>query len=609
MPLERTDRELRVNLVGPPSVDHLSSESVTPRSRKTWAVLAYLVLSERPPSRSRVASLLFPEADDPLRALRWTLTELRRVLGPTAEVGGDPVGLDLPADAIIDVELITDGTWKDAVNLPNLGDDLLAGFEGVGAPEFESWLLAERRHVAASTEDVLHEAALALMARGDTDEALRVAVSLVGLNPYHESHQALLIRAYVTSGDTLAAERQLRAATELFLAELGVLPGPAVRAALVSDTVAPPVGGDTAAFDAVLEAGEAAVSAGAAVAGVGSLRSAVALADTLADADRSIRARLALANAVFHSVSGDNEEGTMILHEAAAIAAEAGEHTLLSLAKVELGYVDMLTARYDRAQHWLTPEELGTEDPVALARAYSYLGCMRSDRADYDSAQNLFGAAIAHSRTASSTPLEAYATSLLGRLHFLRGELDLAADQLERAIVLHDWFAFVPWPQTFLGEVALERGDLELASRHLEQAFARAVQAGDTCWEGVSRRALGLLAEVRGDTALAFATLQDAADRCDRRSDTYVWARGYILDAQCSLALAHSHESTGTWIASFYDLATRTGMREFQVKAMLHRTAFGIEDERAAAANLAADIDSARLADLVTASGSVRRAG
>jgi tetratricopeptide (TPR) repeat protein len=507
--------------------------------------------------------------------------------------------LVLPPDVTIDVQLITTGSWKDAVELPGLGEDLLAGLESIGAPEFESWLLAERRYIAASTEDVLHEAALALLARGEYDEALRRAVSLVGLNPYRESHQALLIRAYLTSGDAVAAERQLEACTELFVSELGVVPGPAVRAAMQSDTVAAPPSGDVATFDAIFEAGVAAVSAGAVDAGAGSLRAGVALADSLGDSNRSIRARLALANAVFHSVRGDDEEATMILHEAADLAAEVNDDDLLSLARVELGYVDMLAARYDRAEQWLDPELLATGNPVALARAYSYLGCMRSDRAEYGKAEELFDRAIDHSRVAGSNPLEAYATSLAGRMHFLRGDLESATNSLETAIELHDWFAFVPWPQTFLGEVALERGDHELASRRLEQAFARAIQVGDTCWEGVSGRGLGLLAEARGDTALAFATLQDAADRCDRSSNTYVWAKAYILDAQCSLGLAHSHESTWMWIARFYDLVARTGMREFQVKAMMYRTALGIEDEASAAFDLAQDIDSPRLSTVM----------
>jgi hypothetical protein len=51
--------------------------------------LAFLLLAERQPTRSRLASLLFAEADDPLRALRWCLAEVRRGLGPGAVLDGD----------------------------------------------------------------------------------------------------------------------------------------------------------------------------------------------------------------------------------------------------------------------------------------------------------------------------------------------------------------------------------------------------------------------------------------------------------------------------------------------------------------------------------------
>ena len=79
---------LAIRLLGTPQIERDGAAMPAPRGRKTWAVLAYLLLCERPPPRSRVASLLFSEADDPLGALRWSLVELRRALGdPPAPVG------------------------------------------------------------------------------------------------------------------------------------------------------------------------------------------------------------------------------------------------------------------------------------------------------------------------------------------------------------------------------------------------------------------------------------------------------------------------------------------------------------------------------------------
>ncbi len=594
---------MEINLVGEPGVNQPGFEPYRPRSRKTWALLCYLILSERPPSRRRLSWLLFGEADDPLRALRWSLSELRRLLGPEAQLSGDPVELVLPADVVVDVRLITTGHWQDAIALSGLGEELLEGFDTFGAPEFESWLLAQRRHIAASTEDVLHEAALALLARGEYGEAVPIAVSLVGMNPYVENHQALLIRAYLMSGDTVAAELQLQACTELFARELGSAPGPSVRAAMLSHTETTPGGTDVAAVHAIIEAGMAAMAAGAPEAGVMSLRSGVALADSFAGPHLRATSRLALATALVHAVRGDDEEGAMILHEAAEMALEAEDDDLHAQARVELGYIDMLGARYDRAEQWLALDRLHTTDAGILAKAHSYLGCIQSDRADYEQAQELLKASVEYSREAGDRRQEAYAASLWGRIDFLRGDLDSATRLLNQAIDLgqsDNWLAFIPWPQAFLGEVQLERGDHHAASQILEQAFARACQLGDPCWEGVSGRGLALLAEARGETKRAFSVLQDARERCSRLSDTYVWAEAYILDTQCSLGLVHGHEDTPEWIAKLYDLVTRTGMRELQVKAMIHRTRFGTEDERNAAVNLAEDIANPRLLAMTT---------
>ena len=80
-------------------------------SRKSWARLAYLVLNERPPTRHRLAALLYQEAEDPLRALRWGLSEVRRVRG-LATIEGDPVVLSRHPDLMIDVEVVAGGRGR-----------------------------------------------------------------------------------------------------------------------------------------------------------------------------------------------------------------------------------------------------------------------------------------------------------------------------------------------------------------------------------------------------------------------------------------------------------------------------------------------------------------
>jgi hypothetical protein len=82
-------------LLGPPAIQRDGRPARPPRGRKAWALLAYLLLADRPPGRRHLAELLFADADDPLGAPRWTLAELRRALAAPGLFGGDPVATGL----------------------------------------------------------------------------------------------------------------------------------------------------------------------------------------------------------------------------------------------------------------------------------------------------------------------------------------------------------------------------------------------------------------------------------------------------------------------------------------------------------------------------------
>jgi hypothetical protein len=225
-----------------------------------------------------------------------------------------------------------------------------------------------------------------------------------------------------------------------------------------------------------------------------------------------------------------------------------------------------------------------------------------SDRAEYPRATSLLRQATELSRAAHEPRREAFGLSLLGRISLLRGELDEAAVRLRAAVDLAErdhWLAFVPWPQALLGQVLLSQDDLDGASAALEQSFARACQIGDPCWEGISARGLALLSEAAGDVDHAFTVLLDARSRVNRLADPYVWLDVHVLDALCELGRRHGHEQTARWVETMHDRASRSGMRELTVRAMLHGAALGDRGDAAVAALLAADIDNPRLAALV----------
>jgi len=326
-------------------------------------LLAYLLLAERPPSRSRLAELLFDATEGPLRALRWNLAEVRRGLGPHATLEGDPVVLTLRPGAVVDVDVVTHGSWWDAVELPGLGAELLEGVNVRGAAGFESWLLFEQQRLAAASEAVLHEAAQALMARHELADALRCAQRVAAMSPLDENNQALLIRLHRMVGDDAAAERQLAAITRLLHDELGVSPGIAIQSAMRETAWRPsPVTGSIS-IEAILEPGAAAVAAGATDVGIASLRSDVSRADLGSDRALQVRSRLVLAETLIHSLRGMDEEGLAALYAADEIAISDGIRADQAEIRAELGYVDFLRARYDRAELWLT----GSCDALTLA--------------------------------------------------------------------------------------------------------------------------------------------------------------------------------------------------------------------------------------------------
>ena len=129
-----------------------------------WALLAYLLITESAPSREWLSELLFSDADDPLNALSWNLTQLRELLGPESSIGGEPVVLRLPPGTFVDVHALTAGTWMHAIGIPGLGRELLEG------KSFPSW--RQLRGVAAGKSQTPGRSGRRRAPRGGAGEAL-----------------------------------------------------------------------------------------------------------------------------------------------------------------------------------------------------------------------------------------------------------------------------------------------------------------------------------------------------------------------------------------------------------------------------------------------------
>jgi DNA-binding SARP family transcriptional activator len=238
-----------IRLLGPPAIERDGRPSRPPRGRKAWALLSYLLLADRPPSRRHLADLLFADADDPLGALRWTLAELRRALGAPGAFTGDPIVCRLGGDVTVDVHLVT--TDQDGPGaLLDLGGELLDGVRLAACLEFESWLLVARHRLAAAAEARLRQAAAALLVAGRAGEAVPYAARAVARNPLEEGNHELLVRSLAVAGDRAAALRQVAVCEDILRRELGMPVSPALREAAAvgpGAVSAPPLNGRAAA--------------------------------------------------------------------------------------------------------------------------------------------------------------------------------------------------------------------------------------------------------------------------------------------------------------------------------------------------------------------------
>ena len=331
---------LGIRLLGKPSIVDDSGSQRAIRGFQAWAVLARILLSDRPLSRRQLATEFFPETLDPLGSLRSCLASLRRAIGPDT-FPGDPVEANLPRGAIVDVWNIADGDFDIAE-----AGELLEGAEPKASAVFATWLLIERERTAGLIDTRQRRDILVAIAVGDYGRATRLAELAVRRRPIEEGFHILLAKSLVLAGRPEAALKHVEATEAAFLAEIGEKPTLALRAAARASTR---LGAESAPTRSVVEAligsGEAALSAGAVDSGVDCLRRAASAAESMADTYLLARALAELGSALVHSVRGQDDEGAVLLRQAAELARQSGAASIASRALRELGYVEALAGR------------------------------------------------------------------------------------------------------------------------------------------------------------------------------------------------------------------------------------------------------------------------
>lgn len=587
---------IQVRLLGAPQILR-GEESVQPRGRKSWALLARLLLASRPLGRDELGRLLFSQAADPAATLRWSLADLRRSLGRPDLLKGDPITLQGVGELDADVVRVDSGEMP----LADFDGELLAGMEPEDCPEFSMWLTVERHRLRARLEDTLRDAAHRRAATGDWAGAMAIAGRAVRLNPYNEPLQELFVRCLAMSGDRRGALVQVERCTQLFREELGSEPSSALRMAATTHAQpgAAAPGSGRSSITSLLEAGQAAVDAGAVDAGIETLRRSLGDARRLVDPQLGARCALALGGALVHALRGRDEEGAALLHEAVVLARRSDDSKLAAAALRELGYIDVQAGRRRQAGRMLDEAaELAVGDDQALASILGVRGMNLSDFGRYADAAEALHESVDRALVCKRPRQAAWSLSILARVHALRQERGEAMDYVQRAIELvrsERWTAFAPWPQALQAELAMQEGrtsDDEIMES-LQGTFALACQVGDPCWEGMAARVMALVASRAGDHGTAGHWIDEALSRCNRVVDRYVWMEAYVMDGRCEVLIqGERREEAALAAAQMAELSARTEQREHLVRALAYQGRTGDATALIQARAVAAEIDN-----------------
>lgn len=526
---------MRIRLLGPPEMEVDGASRALP-GRKTWALLAYLLLEPRAPTRRELAERLWPGADDPLAALRWSLLQVRRALAPLElreEGGRMHITGDRPA---VDADEIAAGMLDPGAVEDLVAGELLEGFTFPDAPSFDAWLTLQRSRLAAASTDALRWAA-SVLARRDPDRALRIAERATLLNPFDDGLHELIVDIHVARGDRASAEDHVARVTSLYREELGTDVPETIRRPF--DRPPPPAGGPLVRLDiaarTLLDTAVRRLDAGDYDGALDTARRAAA--DAVSSGDKSLEARalLVLAGALIHSLRGHDRESLGLLARALGLAETLKDAGLIADIEREIGFVELLEARYGAAESALARSTVWAGragDPIRAARAQAYLGICQSDRGDFGAARETLTASAAALVGEDNRGVRGYTLGCLARVFLRTSAYDEAIAHAREGIGnarASGALAILPWPMVQGGEASMRAGDESTAGTLFGEAFTLACDIRDPCWEALSLRGLALLEAAAGNREHARTMLEDALQRNDRHPDAYRWAEALIL--------------------------------------------------------------------------------
>ena len=210
-----------------------------PASKKTRALLGYLVSTRTPQPRQRLCDLLWDGPDDPRAALRWSLTKLRPLIDDDGavrlvadrehvgfEAGATTVDL-FEASAHVGRDVASASTEALALAAATLRGDFLEGLDMPDCYRFHEWCTAERERVRALRMAVL-DTLVARLSETSPEEALRHARQRLAIDPLADGAHATTVKLLARLGRNAEAHAQVETCRRILERELGGRRSPAL---------------------------------------------------------------------------------------------------------------------------------------------------------------------------------------------------------------------------------------------------------------------------------------------------------------------------------------------------------------------------------------------
>jgi DNA-binding SARP family transcriptional activator/tetratricopeptide (TPR) repeat protein len=229
---------LEVRVLGELAVVRSGRPLALPASKKSRALLAFLVVTARPHLRESLCDLLWLGPDDPRAALRWSLTKIRALVdtGKTTRLAADRERVAFePTDARVDLlearRLVADMAGTPPAETDALmraaelfRGELLAGLDLPDCYRYHEWCVAEREGARALRVSIL--SALIERLSGTPEAALVHARTRVSIDPLSEAAHVDVIVLLARLGRKREALAQYDTCARILATELGTKPSP-----------------------------------------------------------------------------------------------------------------------------------------------------------------------------------------------------------------------------------------------------------------------------------------------------------------------------------------------------------------------------------------------